>query len=78
MSRAFEKLIECPFYMGGGREYIICEGIVENTTTRHYFETYKKKSEYLMKICCNKCGKKCLHYRNVKMLYDIGERGDKD
>lgn len=74
MSKSVENKIECPFYIEETQNYILCEGIIANTTQKNIFSSNEEKLEYELNVCSINGGRKCLHYRNLHKQYDIGER----
>lgn len=74
MSKSIETTIQCPFYIEEDKENIKCEGLLPDTVCVHLFANSIKKREYEKNVCCVNGGKKCKHYRNVCILYDLGER----
>ncbi len=74
MSKSIEATIECPFYVEEGTEFIKCEGLLPKTVCIHQFVNSKEKREYEKNVCSVNSGKKCKHYRNVHILYDLNER----
>lgn len=66
---------QCPFYVITANNYITCEGILRNTTTKHTFPTAKKKQIYSSSVCCNFDNyQNCLHYQTLIDLYESGLR----
>ncbi len=74
MSKTIEGIIECPFYIKEGERFITCEGLFENSSTTHRFETNDIKRCYEFEYCGVNGGKKCPHYRNIALLYERGLR----
>lgn len=64
---------QCPFYMTTTKNYITCEGILKNTTTRHTFKTPAMKQAYTQNYCCNIDNfENCLYYQKLLDLYEAG------
>ena len=74
MSKPIEATIECPFYLEEGKDFIKCEGLLQKTICIHQFVNSNEKREHEKNVCSVNSGKKCKHYRNVHILYDLGER----
>lgn len=61
---------ECPFFIASGGQYILCEGIINGTKTKHIFATVNEKNGYEKLVCSSNCGKNCVHYKRVNELYE--------
>ncbi len=72
MSKFIESIIECPFYVKEGEGFILCEGVIKNTTSRQEFKSDYEKSKFETEVCSVKCGKNCFHHRNLATLYEKG------
>lgn len=74
MSKTIESIIECPFYLKEGEKFISCEGVLDNTSSTHRFNSNDEKKKYEFSVCCVNGGKKCKHHRAVSVLYERGLR----
>ncbi len=72
LSKNMDRMVECPFYIAESKKSIICEGIVDNSQCVHKFTDDLKKIFHEMNYCCCSGGRKCLHYRQVALLYERG------
>ena len=72
MSNPLEAGVECPFYITNKTNQILCESCIPGTEAKFVFETMKKKTDYIKKVCSVNQGKKCLHYRAMQILYERG------
>ena len=70
MSKPIESVIECPFYIQEGKQFIRCEGVIKGTQTVHAFKTPGQKLHYELNVCGCFGGSNCPHYRTVFALYD--------
>lgn len=67
-----EVKIECPFYKSHRVNTISCESPIPNTESRFTFNSMKAATKHIKKVCSVNCGKKCLHYRAMMILYERG------
>ena len=74
MPKSIDILIECPFYIGEGKEFIACEGVIKGTVDKHFFTNRKDKSNFENLVCCRDLGRQCVHYKRVNELYEKGLR----
>ena len=72
MSKSIESIIECPFYIAEGYDFIVCEGLVKNVNCVNKFRSKAEKRTQEETVCSQNCGKKCNHYRAVSVLYERG------
>lgn len=72
MSKNIDRKVECPFYIAESKKTIICEGVVGDSLCVHKFPDDIKKTVHENQYCCCSGGRKCLHYRNVAVLYERG------
>ena len=72
MSKNIDGMVECPFYIAESKLSITCEGVVNNSQCVHKFPDYAQKSLHEINYCCCSGGRKCMHYRNVALLYERG------
>ena len=74
MPKSIDILIECPFYIGEGKEFIACEGVIKGTVDKHFFTNRKDKRNFENLDCCRDLGRQCVHYKRVNELYEKGLR----
>ncbi len=74
MSKELEALVECPFFVKHGKDFIVCEGLCDTGKTTHSFRAKSAKTEHIVNVCCSNSGRKCPHYRAVSLLYERGLR----
>ena len=74
MRKAVNVLIECPFFISCGEQYILCEGLINGTKDKHVFKSMGEKGIYERMVCSQNCGRNCLHYKRVNELYEKGLR----
>ncbi len=74
MRKAVNVLIECPFFVACGEQYIFCEGLINGTKDKHVFKNAFEKNGYEKLVCSSNCGKNCLHYKRINELYEKGLR----
>ena len=74
MPKSIDILIECPFYIGEGKEFIACEGVIKGTVDKHFFTNRKDKSNFENLVCCRDLGRQRVHYKRVNELYEKGLR----
>lgn len=74
MPKSVDVLVECPFYMGEGKDYIACEGVIKGTVDKHFFKNKNDKNLFENSVCSSDCGKQCVHYKRVNELYERGLR----
>lgn len=46
------RYVLCPFYKADSKHALKCEGIVPRSSINITFDTDKKKSNYMKKMCC--------------------------
>ena len=73
VSKAIEGQIECPFYLKEGKGFIVCEGLIKNTTILSRFPDNDTKKDYQQEFCSCKGGRKCLLYRAISKRYESEE-----
>ncbi len=74
MSKSIEGMIECPFYLEEGKNFIKCEGVLNGTDCTHQFKNTAEKFNFETSVCSVMGGRKCAHHRSVALLYDKGLR----
>ena len=74
MPKAIDVNVQCPFYMGEGKDYIACEGVINGTVDKHLFKNVKEKEMFENSVCSSECGRRCIHYKRVNELYEKGLR----
>lgn len=72
MSKFIEGMIECPFYLKEGENFISCEGIIAGSECLHKFKNEFLKRDYEIDICSSNGGKKCQYHKTLSLLYERG------
>lgn len=65
--------VKCPFYCKDKPQYIICSGVCDGTRINLWFNSNKKRDEYMEKHCFkinSKCG-------IAKMLWELNTQRKK-
>lgn len=73
MGRGIDALVECPFFISQGDNFIKCESYISQTKTSFEFRFSRDKKKYVEEICSCGGGKRCRHYRLMSILYERGE-----
>ena len=74
MRKVVNVMVQCPFFISCGDEYIVCEGLIKGTHDKHIFNNYRERKGYEKLVCSQNCGKSCLHYKRINELYEKGLR----
>ena len=72
MSVSWEgKFAKCPYYRKSEGKRIVCEGIVNRTTTQISFESPSDKKKYFQNLCCSVKGcEVCPIHKLLEAEYD--------
>ena len=70
MGKSIEANIQCPFYVREKDDFIVCEGVIPNTTATHTFSGVRAKSKWEKEICCINGGRNCIYYNAVNQKYE--------
>lgn len=71
-NKGIDARIECPFFKENIGDSIICESCIPEAKHIFKFKRAAEKRKYIENVCCVNSGKKCLHYRNMAVLYERG------
>ena len=68
-----EAKVECPFFISGAAQHIVCESaLTEKGSAKHFFRSKKEKERFVASNCCKNMGEGCVYY-NCIMLRIEGE-----
>lgn len=67
--------IECPFYISGTAQHIVCESsLTPRGSTKHYFQSKTEKARFVEENCCKNQGEGCVYYNCIMLRYEDQEK----
>ena len=71
--------IECPFYISGAAQHIVCESaLTSKGSAKHFFRSKKQKEKFVTENCCKNQGEGCVYYNCIMLRYEKEEAKSKN